>query len=933
MRNLLKLSILFALGLTAGAAFGLPAVVQTKTVDCTTGCTNVTITPTTATTAGNLLVVVEASDAPVSSIKYTSTAWVRQTVAANSNAATFVSEYSAPNASSVSSIAVTQASWHGILVFYEISGANAVDSCWQCVYSATTTLSTTTTRSLSITTKDANELLIGVMAGFPNTPTTTGSLTSTDYSGPLAVISSGAAATTGSYSYGGTWASGSGRPTIGLIGFYQTTTLPSTNAVMYSPTGGSYGATQTVTLSDVRPGAVIHYTTNGTTPTSASSTYTTPLTVSATQTIKAIAIAPVGYTDSPVNSNTYTINGITTPRTFYVRSDGGSRYSANATSGQCNGQYDVSYASTGGTGINQNCAYSDYRYLYDDQHSYNSLVWAINGGDTVIIRGGPWRVGWQGNTGTSEPWCSGGGNGSCTNPPIPSGTAAQHTRILGENYASCSTGHVTNRSSLTQLFGGHGVWQVLTLAGSQYVDVECLELTTHAQCITHGDPMLPKGCSSSLPVDDYDSEGVSTDVNTHDVLMQDLWIHGNSDRGVKGAIGGVVTAQRVDIAYNGMAGWDFDDGTPNGPGGNGTASVNGTWNFLYSTIEWSGCNQIYPGTGANTCYGVSTGGYGDGVGSPPGGCMNVNLDHSAMNYNTQDGLDIGHEDAGPSGAGYMDQNNCTYTVTNSYAFGNNGAPYKWGPNNSPAVMTNNVLIGNCSRMKASVTGADTGFNAHLGDWCRSGDGVAFNFHSGGVGLFANNTLITYFQTAYLASCWEGDYQCPGSSYTFKNNITYGLEDPTQSYGANNGGIGGFYFNYGGPSSTVLSTWNRSNNQYYGVRNITCPTGSTGEICSDPLFLNEPAKCLVDGGAGCTFTEATWDVFLSSGYSSGASYNLTATSPANGAGATYTGIPTTDYNSTATTSPPVIGALNFYAGASPSIVFTGIQFSGGRFTIQ
>jgi hypothetical protein len=44
------------------------------------------------------------------------------------------------------------------------------------------------------------------------------------------------------------------------------------------------------------------------------------------------------------------------------------------------------------------------------------------------------------------------------------------------------------------------------------------------------------------------------------LTMQDLWIHGHTDRGVIGAIGGVVSCLRCDIAYNGMAGWDFDDG-------------------------------------------------------------------------------------------------------------------------------------------------------------------------------------------------------------------------------------------------------------------------------------------------------------------------------------------------------------------------------------
>ena len=139
--------------------------------------------------------------------------------------------------------------------------------------------------------------------------------------------------------------------------------------------------------------------------------------------------------------------------TWYIRPDGGTRHSAK-TSGQCDGKADAPYR---GKGTNQHCAFNDYRYLWDD-HSYGNSAWVIAGGDTVIIRGGPWRVGFN-QANANDVWCSGGnGNGACMNPKIPAGTPTQHTRILGENYASCSSGGVTDRSKLTQIFGGFGVW-------------------------------------------------------------------------------------------------------------------------------------------------------------------------------------------------------------------------------------------------------------------------------------------------------------------------------------------------------------------------------------------------------------------------------------------------------------------------------------------
>jgi hypothetical protein len=60
----------------------------------------------------------------------------------------------------------------------------------------------------------------------------------------------------------------------------------------FNPGGGSYSTAQSVTIADSTSGAVIYYSTDGTTPTTSSTVYSTPITVAASETIIAIAVAP-----------------------------------------------------------------------------------------------------------------------------------------------------------------------------------------------------------------------------------------------------------------------------------------------------------------------------------------------------------------------------------------------------------------------------------------------------------------------------------------------------------------------------------------------------------------------------------------------------------------------------------------------------------------
>ena len=499
--------------------------------------------------------------------------------------------------------------------------------------------------------------------------------------------------------------------------------------------------------------------------------------------------------------------------TWYVRRDGGTRYSSNNHKGQCDGKADAAY--TGG-GANRHCAFNDVRYLWtdgsytvDSKSGAPSWGWIGSGGDTYIIHDGPWRIG-QSGPNNADSFGLHGNPYDAGAPPPPNGTAGQHTQILGANYANCGS-----PASMTQLHAGYGVNIALNLNGAKFVDIKCIELTRHSQCIKFGNPAVPSGCRTSFPLDDYASNGITTTNQTHDILLQDMYIHGFTSRGIIGPIGGTVTATRVDIAYNGGAGWDFDDGSS-------TPMINGVLNLSYVTIEWNGCNQAYPGTGAISCYSQSTGGYGDGIGTPGGTCIAATVDHSIFRYNTQDGLDMLH----------MDKGTCPLTITNSMAYGNNGQQFKWGPAQTPAVFTNNVAIGNCFRLSQPMPGQPAGYNANLTDFCRAENTVVPNLRPGGTLLMANNTFISYAPTFFDVQCLTND--CSTATMTFKNNIVLGYDNPvTYNSGGKSGGPGVFYTEH--PVNIV-----RSNNIYYGVRGMRLQTLFSNEKIGNPMFISQPA---------------------------------------------------------------------------------------------
>ena len=477
--------------------------------------------------------------------------------------------------------------------------------------------------------------------------------------------------------------------------------------------------------------------------------------------------------------------------TWFVRNDGGDRK-------QCTGKTDAAYT---GRGSKQPCALKHPYFLFTSEDNGDNH-WVIAGGDTVILRGGPYRMGYKGPN-PKDGWGSCAGEPyKCSMPPIPSGTAEHPTRFLGENYASCG--------KKTELYGGFALNAVVVLGGSQHVDLECLELTDHGQCTRSGAGYpASEGCSSSYPLSDYAQTGIATDARTSDITLRNLDIHGFTSRGILGAVGGPIVADHVRIAFNGMAGWDFDDG-------GGTASAAGAnVHATYLTVEWNGCNEEYPlrhAVPAFSCFDQNGGGYGDGIGTPDTP-LNFSCDHCLFRYNTQDGFDLLHT----SGS--------LISITNSKSYGNMGQQWKMGAMKS-VLFQNNVTVNNCSRLSAPFAGAPDNYHRYLTLYCRAaGDGIAFAITDGGSYILQNNSFAGYGTTSYDISC-RGS--CSKANVVYQNNLNIGFKDPRT------GELPAIFYTSeikGNPFAA------QDHNVYFNMRK--CPIGLT-EHCWNPKIANMPS---------------------------------------------------------------------------------------------
>ncbi len=519
--------------------------------------------------------------------------------------------------------------------------------------------------------------------------------------------------------------------------------------------------------------------------------------------------------------------------TWYVRPDGGTRYSSKVTTGQCDGTADTPYP---GSGSNHHCAFNDVRFLfqdgsYADGTSFPAWGWIGKGGDTYILRGSiekgvSYRIGWNNPKNTYDEekklyyGLAGNPYGSGM-PPPPSGTADQHTRILGENYAACHAA-----SAKTQIHGGYGVNSVLSMRGASYVDVACLDITDFSPC---GRAAQATGCNTSPgTLSDYAGSGIEwSNQSTHDTV-EDVHIHGLAGSGMYGPTGDGAVFRYLDILGNAGSGWNADasDGTT----GSGSLQVE------HYNISWNGCAEEYPIKDPlpyDQCTDDNGGGYGDGFGtatveSHP--AWHVTFDQGTVSYNTQDGLDALHI----YGAGSV------MTVSHTLAFGNMGQQIKVG--GAAGVITDNQVVTSCNAMRGEIPGTPHGFNAKLSDFCRAADaGVVIGVNDNAPLKFVGNTIYSASATGIEVECSEKSCSSR-SKIEFRNNIFIGFRNDA-AHGYARGGRDEYsnpiYLGIDvNPFKSAGSIYS-GNTTFHGNSSWRCPaSGEQDAHCGDPHLVDE-----------------------------------------------------------------------------------------------
>jgi hypothetical protein len=317
-------------------------------------------------------------------------------------------------------------------------------------------------------------------------------------------------------------------------------------------------------------------------------------------------------------------------RTFYVRRDGGD-------AGQCNGRSDAPYP---GKGRDRDCAWNSPEVALPASGAPR-----IEGGDTLLIGAGDYRIGEHGPM-----------------QPLPSGAGTTTpTRILGKPGA------------MPRLIGTGGVHRVLNLEGSSNIEVGRLEITDGSDCVhKHAGPKV--ACNEGMA---WARVGIYAR-DSSNAWLHDLDIHGLAARGLNAGKLRNWTMERIRLVANGTAGWDGNVGKD--------GSDSGRMILRDVEIAWNGCGERVDSRQPYACWAQQAGGYGDGVGTTDTGGQWL-VEDAYIHHNTSDGLDLRYMDGAPS---------TRVTLRRIHAVANAGNQVKVKGN---SLIEDSVLVGHCSFFK------------------------------------------------------------------------------------------------------------------------------------------------------------------------------------------------------------------------------------------
>ena len=409
--------------------------------------------------------------------------------------------------------------------------------------------------------------------------------------------------------------------------------------------------------------------------------------------------------------------------TYYVRPDGGSFE-------QCTGLSDSPY---GGDGRRQACAW---------RHPFEALppggAPRIAGGDTLVIATASYMMG-LGAPGTES-------SGRCKDAPwdchlaaLPAGPEPKRpTRLRGaEAKRGCQRA--------PQLWGTEHAAVVLDLQGSSNVELDCLEITDHADCIEFHNGTPRQACQREhAPYGPWAAVGILAQ-DAANVTLRDVNIHGLAHDGIRAGRLRDWTLRRVDIVGNGWSGWNGDLGTD--------SSDRGRLVFQDVEIAWNGCGERYPGGEHFGCWGQSSGGYGDGVGTAEtaGDWL---FERVNAHHNAQDGLDLLHANA---------QASVTFRDVRAYA--NAGNQLKAS---GAVTVQNSHVAGNCSAL------VDEGGLARE-DACRAqGNSLSLHIASGERARIIDSEIAGEGDCLIDVGCADNRCARGGSSVLIARNILHGM---------------------------------------------------------------------------------------------------------------------------------------------------------------